>query len=226
MKVEEAKKAAGYKAAELIQKGMVVGLGTGTTAHYFIERLAMRCKEGLPVKAVASSKQSLELARQRGIPLENIDKLTHVDITVDGADEIDPQKRMIKGGGGALVREKILANMSRELIIIVDETKCVSQLGKAKLPVEIIPFAPEATRLHIEKLGFKGKWRQNPDHSFYLSDNGNRIFDIHFDHTLSHPEKEHETLSRLPGVVDTGFFFNLAGRVIVAFFDGQIVVRE
>jgi ribose 5-phosphate isomerase A len=225
-KQEAAKKAVGYKAAELIQDGMIVGLGTGSTAFYFIERLITRCKEGLSIKAVASSEKSLQQAQKGGIPIGDINRLKHIDITVDGADEIDPQKRMIKGGGGALVREKIVASMSHELVVIVDESKLVPQLGKAKLPVEVIPFGYSATLNSIEKLGFKGAWRMNADGSLYTTDNQNYIFDIHFDHLCSHPEKDHEALLHIAGVVDTGFFFNLAGRVIVGFFDGQIVVQE
>jgi ribose 5-phosphate isomerase A len=225
MSTESIKKAVGYKAAELIEDGMRVGLGTGSTAHYFIERLAQRCREGLKIHAAASSKASLDLANQNEIPLLDIEKVTALDITVDGADEIDPQKRMIKGGGGALIREKILAAMSREMIVIIDESKLVPALGKRKLPVEIIPFATHATLHHIEKAGYKGAFRKNKDGTLYHSDNGSLIFDIHFDSVRTNPEADHETLIHIPGVADTGFFFNLAGRVIVGFADGQVVIK-
>lgn len=226
MTMDAIKKAVGYKAAEFVENGMRIGLGTGSTAHYFIERIIQRCKEGLKVHAVASSNRSLEQARKGHIPLLDIDQVTSLDLTVDGADEIDPQKRMIKGGGGALVREKIVASMSRELIVIIDESKLVAELGKCKLPVEIIPFAMAATVQHIHKAGYHGEFRKSSNGDLYVTDNGNLIYDIHFNHTRQQPEKDHDTLIHIPGVVDTGFFFNLAGRIIVGFSDGQIVVKE
>lgn len=222
---DSAKKAVANTAAEFIQNGMLVGLGSGSTAHFFIERLAERCKKGLEIKAVASSKASWTLAKKLGIPLIDIEKATTLDITVDGADEIDSEKRMIKGGGGAFVREKIVAAMSREMVIIVDESKLVSELGTRKLPLEILSFAHIATAHHIAKCGYQGAFRKNPDGTFYLTDNQNFIFDIQFKEPCTDPENEHETLRRIPGVVDTGFFFNLAGRIIVGFFDGQIVIQ-
>lgn len=224
MTVDEIKKAIGAKAADLIQDGMLVGLGTGSTAFHFIETLIARCREGLKIHAVASSEQSYAQAKAGGIPMMDIQKVTVLDITVDGADEIDPLKRMIKGKGGALVREKIVASMSREMVVIVDESKLVPQL-KGSLPVEIIPFATQATLHKLEKIGYKGKWRHKKDNSLYITDNGNYIFDIDFSSPIKNPEEHHELIRRVPGVVDTGFFFNLAGRVIVGFPDGQIVIR-
>lgn len=224
MSREAIKKAVGYKAAELIESGMLVGLGTGTTAFYFIERLIQRCREGLRIRAVASSNHSLEQARGH-IPLVDIEYVTSLDVTVDGADEIDPQKRMIKGGGGAHVREKIIASMSRELIIVVDESKLVSALGKCKLPVEILPFAKKATFQHIVKAGYHAEFRHQKNGDLFVTDNGNYIIDIHFTDLRTKPEEDHETLIHIPGVVDTGFFFNLAGRVIVGFVDGQVVIK-
>ncbi len=226
MSTEAIKKAVGYKAAEFIHPGMLVGLGTGTTAFYFIERLIQRCKEGLKIHAVASSKQSYLWASEGKIPMTDIDKVNSLDITVDGADEIDTQKRMIKGGGGALVREKIVASMSREMVVIVDEKKLVTTLGRQKLPVEIIPFAKQATQHHIAKAGYQGEFRKKSDGELYITDNGNVILDIHFDQLRERPEDDHETLIHIPGVVDTGFFFHLAGRIVIGFADGQVVVKN
>lgn len=225
MSTDAVKKAVGYKAAELVENGMRIGLGTGTTAFYFIEKLGQRCREGLKVHAAASSTGSLEQAKKEGIPLLDIDTTTSLDLTVDGADEIDPKKRMIKGGGGALVREKMIAAMSREMVVIVDEKKLVPSLGKCKLPVEVIPFAKTATLHHIQKAGYRGEFRKKPDGGIYITDNSNLIIDIHFDSPRENPEEDHETLIHIPGVVDTGFFFNLAGRVIVGFADGQVVIK-
>jgi len=225
MSNEAIKKAVGYKAAEFIQSGMLVGIGTGTTAFYFIERLVQRCQEGLKIQAVASSEQSYLLAKKGMIPMLELEEVTSLDLTVDGADEIDLQKRMIKGGGGAFVREKIVAAMSREMVVIVDEKKLVTSLGKCKLPVEVIAFASAATLHHIKKAGYRGEFRKKSDGSLYVTDNGNLICDIHFDTLRENPERDHETLIHIPGVVDTGFFFHLAGRVVVGFADGQVVVK-
>lgn len=226
MPIEEIKKKTGIVAANFIENGMIVGLGTGSTAYYMIERLVERFKEGLKISAVASSKKSEEIARQGGIPILDINSVSAIDMTIDGADEIDSAKRMIKGGGGAHVREKIVASMSREMIVIVDESKLCLHLGKRHLPVEVIPFGIEATRKKMERLGFCGAWRKHNKADFFVTDNGNYIFDIQFDHLREHPEIDHEKLIRVPGVVDTGFFFNLAGRVVIGFFDGQIVVQN
>ncbi|MBS0603959.1 MAG: ribose-5-phosphate isomerase RpiA [Verrucomicrobia bacterium] len=225
MSTEAIKKAVGYKAAEFVEQGMLVGIGTGTTAFYFIQRLIQKCSEGLKIQAVASSEQSYRLAKEGKIPMLDLEQVTFLDLTVDGADEIDAQKRMIKGGGGAFVREKIVATMSREMVVIVDEKKLVSSLGKCKLPVEVIPFAKTATLHHIAKAGYRGEFRKKSDGSLYVTDNGNLILDIHFDKLRENPEKDHETLIHIPGVVDTGFFFHLAGRIVIGFDDGQVVVK-
>ncbi len=227
MNSEALKKAVGYKAASFIEDGMVVGLGTGSTAKYFIERLIERQKtENLRIQTVASSTRSLELAKEGGLPILDINTITSIDITVDGADEIDNEKRMIKGGGGALLREKIVASMSRELIIIIDESKKSSLLGHKKLPVEVVPFASQATLYKIHKLGWTAYFRKESEGStkYYITDNGNYIIDIFFASPLEHPEKEHAILKDIPGIVETGFFFHLAGRVITSYHDGQVIV--
>lgn len=226
MPIKEIKKKAGFAAAELVENGMTVGLGTGSTASYFIERLIQRYHEGLQVRVVASSNSSAKLAQQGGIPILDINQVESIDLTVDGADEIDGLKRMIKGGGGALVREKIMASMSREMVVVVDESKLCSKLGAKKLPVEVIPFGTLATRHKLEKLGYEGEWRKNPDTTFYVTDNGNFIFDVMFNSLREHPEEDHLAMIQVPGIVETGLFFGLAGRVIIGFFDGKIVVHS
>lgn len=223
--IESIKKKLGKAASSLIQNRMVVGLGTGTTVHYFIESLIERHKqEGLQISVIASSEASLLQAKKGGLPLAPKD-IAHVDITVDGADEIDQEKNMIKGGGGALLREKILASMSAELVIIVDETKVVQDLGKRKLPVEVLPFGFASTMHSIHKLGLTSHLRTEKNGNPILSDNGNYLVDIDLNPQNLHPKKLHEDLIRIPGVLETGFFFHLAGRVLVGFFDGQIVTR-
>lgn len=219
---QEGKLAAGRKAVDLIEDGMIVGLGSGSTAECFIRALIDASKS---IKAVSSSRASADLAKHGGIEVLDINSVPRIDITVDGADEIDPQKRMIKGGGGALVREKILANASDEMVVIVDETKLVPSVGKGKLPIEIIFYGSPATRMNIEKIGFHGKWRLNDNQTLFITENGNLIFDITFDSPPQNPEQLHDTIRRIPGVVDTGFFFGLAKRVIVGYPDGKTQLR-
>ena len=226
MILEDAKQAAGRKAVEFIQDGMIVGLGSGSTAAHFIEALVVRAKKGLRIQAVASSRHSADLAKRGGIPILDINAVPRIDITVDGADEIDPKKRMIKGGGGAHVREKILASASAEMVVIVDESKLVPALGRAKLPVEILFYGSPSTRQKIEEMGYRGSWRLGPDGSFYITENGNLLFDIQFPSPPLHPEKEHSQLIQIPGVIDTGFFFDIAGRVIVGYSDGRTAVQD
>lgn len=220
--MEEMKKAVGYAAAELIENEMLVGLGTGSTVYHFIDRLIQRVKEGLTIQVVSSSLRSENQAKEGGIPIADIQTITTIDMTVDGADEINPQKEMTKGGGGALLREKILANTSKEMVVIVDETKVVEKLGKHPLPVEILPFATEAILDKIRKLGYQGNLRMHNNDGPYVTDNGNHIFDIYFESLRDDPEKDHERLSRIPGVLETGFFFNLAGRVLIGKSDGTV----
>lgn len=224
MSQEAAKKAAGEKAAELIENGMVVGLGTGSTAFFFIEALIRRCKQGLKIQAIASSNRSQAQAKKGGIPILNIDDLSSIDTYVDGADEIDPQKQMIKGGGGALLREKIVAHMSKEMIVVIDETKLSPKLGKQKLPVEILPFGHKSTIHKLENLGYHGALRTQKE-SFYLTENGNLLFDIQLDPKRTDPPADHQRIINIPGVIDTGFFLELAGRVVIGFLDGQIVIQ-
>lgn len=223
---DEIKKIIGHKAASLVEEGMLIGLGTGSTAACFIESLIERCRGGLKVTAVSSSERSLEQARAGGIHTIDFDQNAFLDLTIDGADEIDPRNRMIKGGGGALVREKILATSSRQMIVMVDESKLVSLLGTCPLPVEIIRFGMRATLAKIEKVGYQGKMRLNRDGSLYITDNGNYIFDIHSPEGFPHPEHVHGHLIEIAGVVDTGFFFNLPLRVLIGRGDGSLFFRE
>lgn len=223
MSLENCKKAAAEKASTFIKDGMIVGIGTGSTTFYFIEKLIKLCKAGLNIQAVASSEKTMEIARKGEIPLLDINSVKSLDIYVDGADEIDPEKRMIKGGGGALVREKISANMSKERIFIVDESKLVPKLGRRSLPVEIIPFGSAATIRQLERLGYKGVLRLK-NNAPYITDNHNFIYDIHLSES-GRPEMFHQQITSIPGVVDTGFFFNLADRVIIGFLDGSVVVQ-
>lgn len=214
--IDIAKDAAGKAAAGLIEGGMIVGLGSGSTAACFIAHLIERCREGLQIVAVASSQVSYQLGKEGGIPMRDPEEFTTLDITVDGADEIDPMKRMIKGGGGALLREKILAQMSREMVVIVDESKIVERLGTFPLAVEIVPFAHRATLYALEQRGYRGKIREG-----FVTDGGHYIVDLTFDERPLSPEKDLAALRELAGVVEVGLFLKEAGRVIIGYPDGS-----
>lgn len=219
---KEAKRAAGKKAVQFIESGMIVGLGSGSTAECFIEALI---ESSLQIQAVSSSRPSTEFAKRGGIVVLDINAVPRIDITVDGADEIDSKKRMIKGGGGAHVREKILASASNEMVVIVDNTKLVPSVGRAKLPIEVMFYGSPAIRMKIEELGYQGKWRLNEDGTLFVTENGNLLFDIQFETPPKAPEHLHEALINIPGVIDTGFFFNMAGRVIIGYPDGKTEIR-
>lgn len=222
---EKAKEAAGLKALEFVKEGMRLGLGTGSTSEYFIKHLIEKCRSGLKIEAIATSLASAKLAKEGGIPLLDVNAISSLDLTVDGADEIDQQKRLIKGGGGAFVREKIIATMSRQMIVIADESKFVDKLGsRHPLPIEVIPFGAEATKKHIEDTGFSGKWRHTKEGKKYLTDNNNWVYDITFSTPLSSPEDLHLSLIAIPGVVDTGFFFHLAQKCVIGRQNGTTLV--
>ena len=174
---------------------------------------------------MTTSKRSALQARSGGIPLIDINTLTAIDITVDGADEINSKKRMIKGGGGALFREKIIASMSREMVVIVDSSKLVDHFGQFPLPIEIIPFGYQWIIKKLEQAGYSGTLRKINSHSLYMTDNGNYIYDIHLPNPCLDPEEDQRRIRAILGVIETGFFFKLAGRVIVGFEDGHVEIR-
>lgn len=222
---EAIKRNLGKYAANLVKEGMLVGLGTGSTAVCFIESLSQRCQSGLNIKAVSSSKRSAEQAKAGGIDVIDMDTVTSIDLTVDGADEVDKNNRLIKGGGGALTREKIVASTSKKVVIIVDESKLVDILGKFGVPLEILPFGYKATEAKIQKFGYEGKRRKNRDGTVFVTDNGNYIYDIHTPKQFPKPEQAHDALIQIPGVVETGFFFNLPLEVIVGYSNQTVSAR-
>ncbi|MDX8431501.1 MAG: ribose 5-phosphate isomerase A [Candidatus Algichlamydia australiensis] len=223
---EDEKKAAGFAAAECIQQEMLVGIGTGTTVFYFIEKLGERVKKGLKIQAISSSEKSLVLAQKHNIPLLESSQVTSLDITVDGADEIDREKRMIKGGGGALLREKIIASCSREMIVIIDSEKVSEKLGNAMLPVEIVPFCYQSTVQKLNAHGLRGAIRMANETTPFSTDGGHYIYDIELQSPLDDPIKLHSEIITLPGVVETGLFFHIAGRVIIGKKDGTTEVWQ
>jgi ribose 5-phosphate isomerase A len=215
------KKAAAEKATEWVKDGMIVGLGTGSTAYYAIQRLGTMVNEGLRIKAVASSLVSEQLARELEIHLIPLSQIDHIDLTIDGADEVDEAHNLIKGGGGALLREKILAYHSKELIIVVEEKKLVHTLGRFPLPVEVVPFAADLTVKHLADLGGTAALRQQ-DGTLYRTDNGNYIADCRFGE-IPDPASLDIIIRTIPGVVETGLFLHhMVSRVVVGYEDGSV----
>ena len=211
------KEAAGAQAVEYVTDDMVVGLGTGSTAEYAIRILGRRVAQGLHVQAVPTSEASARLARKLGIEILALEGGLVVDLTIDGADEVDPGLNLIKGLGGALLREKIVARCSTRLIIIVDSSKTVPRLGtRSPLPVEVVPFAWSLVRHHLGEEGLRAELRQDADTGRpYETDNGNLILDCHFPRGIDDPVRTESWINALPGVVENGLFIDRADLVIV-----------
>ncbi|MBB6732189.1 ribose-5-phosphate isomerase RpiA [Cohnella zeiphila] len=217
------KKIAAEKAVEWVEDGMTIGLGTGSTAYWAILRIAERVREGLTVRAAASSIRSEQLAREHGIPLVSLDEIDRFDLTIDGADEADDRLNLIKGGGGALLREKVLAASSDRFVVIVDESKRVRTLGAFPLPVEIVPFGSRLTLNALKALDGNPAVRMDGDRP-YVTDNGNWIADCRFG-TIDDPEQLSVRLNRIPGVVENGLFVGMTSAVVVGTAGGAIVLE-
>jgi len=221
VEVEAQKQAAAERALELVKPGTIIGLGTGSTARYFIEGLARRVRDGLRVRAVATSVESQAHAEAGGIPLtDRVDGW--LDLAVDGADEIDPAINCVKGRGGALLREKVVAHASRRFVLIADESKLVGRLGRGLVPVEILPFLWEATSRSIESLGGRPELRMAAGAPF-TTDNGNLVLDTAFgavDTALG------AALHAIPGVIEHGLFFGMARAAIIGSTAGIRILGE
>jgi ribose 5-phosphate isomerase A len=216
------KRVAAEKAVEYVHEGMIVGLGTGSTAYWSIKKLGERVKEGLHIKAIATSANSEELAKELGIPMISFSETEEIDVTIDGADEVDHDWNLIKGGGGALLREKIVASASKELIIVIDESKRVNHLGQFPLPVEVVKFGYEVTKKKLSVLGCVPGVRMINNQPF-ITDNGNYIIDCDFG-IIGQPKELHSTINMIPGVVENGLFIKLATKVIVGDPDGSVFI--
>jgi ribose 5-phosphate isomerase A len=209
------KEMAAAEAVKLVRDGMVVGLGSGSTASIAIRLLGEKVRSGWKIIGVPTSQDSEELARSVGIPIGELKDHHSVDLTIDGADEVDPNLNLIKGLGGALVREKIVASATNMEIIVVDESKMVTYLGqKAPLPVEVVKFASESTMRRLQKFGCEPVLREKSGIAF-ITDNGNLIVDCRFER-IDDPKRLETDINLLPGVVDNGLFVGLAHKVIVA----------
>jgi len=224
------KKAAAAKAVEFVEDGMKLGIGTGSTANEFIRLLALRVKEGLKVTGVATSERSEQLCRELGIPVASLDEMPSLDLDIDGADEIGPKMALVKGGGGALLREKIVAFASVRMLVIADQSKLVETLGAFPLPIEVNPFGLEATKLAIvdvaKSLGLSGNISLRvKNNKTFVTDGGHFILDASFSR-ISDPESLSNALFSIPGVVEHGLFLNLANKSVVAMANGEIKVLE
>lgn len=212
-------------ALEAVRPGMKLGLGTGSTAAFFVRALGERVRQGLSVRCVATSRATEVLAASCGVAIEDLDDLLTLDLTVDGTDEIDPGFRLIKGGGGALLREKIVACASERMIVIADQTKKVDMLGAFPLPIEVVPFAYHSTLRRVESMLQAGGrdaplvLRKTPDGEIFRTDNGNLIVDAHFQR-IPDPETLEADLNSVPGIVECGLFVGIATEAYIASGDG------
>jgi len=221
---EQEKEAAGRAAAKLVRDGDVVGLGTGSTAYFAVVALGERVKSGLKIVGIPTSVATADLARQLGIPLTLLDEHPQIDITIDGADEIDPRLNLIKGGGGALLREKVVASVTKKMVVVSDSTKVVPGLGKFPLPVEIIPFARTVIERRIASLGATTKLRMKADGQPFITDNGNQILDCSFGR-IDDPPALAQELNGTPGVVEHGLFIGLAKLALVGKGSAVVEIR-
>ena len=212
---DQEKEAAARASLQFVKDGQVVGLGTGSTAAYFIKLLGEKVKNGMRVRGIPTSDRSRELAESLGIPLTTLDECQEIAVTVDGADEVDPQLRLIKGGGGAMLREKIVASATKQLVIVADATKQVPVLGKFPLPVEVIQFAQALVAKRITALGAQVSVRMNSDGTPYVTDERNHILDCRFGQ-IADADRLAVQLSEMPGVVEHGMFIGMASVVLFA----------
>jgi ribose 5-phosphate isomerase A len=211
---EREKQAAARRSLEYVRDGYVVGLGTGSTASYAIRFLGEMVRTGLRIRAIPTSENSRDLAVSLGIPLTTLEDCSEIDVTIDGADEISPALELIKGGGGALLREKIVASASGKIVIIADSTKQVQVLGKFPLPVEVVPFAETLLAKRIASLGASVVLRKDPLGQPVLTEEGHHLLDCSFG-KIPDPKRLATDLKNMPGVVEHGLFLDLADVVLI-----------
>lgn len=227
--IKLAKQAVGQQAAQLVASGMVVGLGTGSTAAFMIQALGERLRRGeiQGVRGVPTSFQAAVLARQAGIPLTTLDEVETIDLAIDGADEVDPHKNLIKGGGAAHTREKVVDSLAQEFVVVVDESKLVERLGSTfPVPVEVIPMAVTPVMRALARLGGQPELRMAVKKDGpVITDQGNMVIDVRFP-AIPNPADLEMRINNIPGVVENGLFVGLAGRVLIGqVVEGQTQVR-
>jgi len=226
--LENPKRVAGRRAADLIENGMTLGLGTGSTVFFVLERLAERIREeGLEVRGVPTSLDTEGKAREMGIPLVQLAEVESLDLTIDGADEIDGDFNMVKGGGGALLREKVIASISKREAIVAGPDKVVDRLGSTfLLPVEVVPFARSVVDRALQAQGCQPALRVDANGASYLTDNGNEILDCRFPDGIEDAARTEREILAIPGVVECGLFIGLAQVLVLGHPDGTAEVRE
>ncbi len=223
---EELKKLAAEKALDYIEDGMILGLGTGSTVEYTIHKLGQLVREGLNIKAIPTSIHTKRIAKEENIPLTTLEENPEIDVTIDGADEVDSNLNLIKGGGGALTREKIIAFNSKKVIIVIDDSKIVKALGiDFDLPVEVIKFGWTSTKKTLEDIGCNVKLREIMDKEPFITDNGNYILDCEFER-IEDPESLETEINNIPGVVENGLFVGLVDEVIVGSTQGILTLNK
>ncbi|OUD09309.1 ribose 5-phosphate isomerase A [Marivivens niveibacter] len=230
--VEKAKFVCAKRATQFVESGMKVGLGTGSTASWLVKCLGeMVREEGLKIKGVPTSTRTAELAREVGIEVITLDEAKWLDVTIDGADEFDPNLNLIKGGGGAHLQEKIVATASDQMIVITDASKSVETLGAFPLPIEVIPFGWQTTKNIVEEalvgmdvMGRDVTLRMNGDQPF-ISDEGNHILDLHLKR-IGNARQISMVLNQIPGVVENGLFLDICDAVVIGYGDGRVEVRD
>jgi ribose 5-phosphate isomerase A len=231
MDIEAQKRVAAARAVEFVRSGMRLGLGTGSTARHFVELVGERVRAGLDIVAVPTSQATHADAQRFGIPLTTLEEVSELDLTVDGADEIGPDLVLIKGGGGALLREKIVAGASARMIVIADESKCVDTLGRFPLPIEVAPFGVAATLRELERAIADGRQaaslnlRKGRDGHAFVTDGGHWIIDATLGR-IDDPAAMAHALCGIPGVMEHGLFIDLAQMAIVAGPDGVKVIER
>lgn len=224
MDQDQIKKIVAKKALDFVKNNTKIGLGSGSTVFEFIKVLAERVNQGLVIEAICASIESENLARSLNIPINN--DIDYCDVYFDGADEIDENKNCLKGRGKALLREKLIACMSKEVIIMVDHSKKSHLLQKAPLVCEILPFGVKATMRHINQLGFFGALRIDAKNHPVVTDNGNYLYDIQLTKPINHPDFIQDGLKKIPGLFETGLFFNIVNKVLIGLKEGEVIVYE
>mgnify|MGYP005782153573 FL=1 len=225
MNQDELKAQTGQESVKYIKSGMTVGLGTGSTVRYMVDELGKQVQAGklTNITGVTTSRRTAKQAQDLGITIKDIDDIDNIDLCIDGSDEVSDDFQGIKGGGGALLWEKIVANASNQIIWIVDESKLVHKLGKFPLPVEVVPFGAQLVFNRFERKGYKPSWRMDGDQKF-LTDEKNYIIDLHLGE-IDHPEKLADELIHMVGVVETGLFLNRVNDVIVGTQNGPKILH-
>lgn len=220
----EKKRLAGEKATEYIKDGMILGLGTGSTAYHMIKRVGELVQNGMKLKAVATSKSTERLAIELHIPLVQIDEIDKIDLCIDGVDEIDRHFNAIKGGGGALFREKIVANLADEVIWIMDDSKLVDSIGAFPLPIEVLPYGYTQIIRKLKEYSFNPIIRMKEGNVF-ITDNGNYIVDLHIGNPMN-INAVRDKINGITGVLETGLFVNMCKRIVVGTESGTKVIEN